>query len=242
MPAGIFTVILRCFGDLAGAVARLARLGDGPAGAAALRARTGDGEEALLEPHLPLPAALTADDGRGSGRGARSGTGFAGFLAGNLDGGFRAPRRFLEGDFEVVAQIGAALRPAAPPRAAEQIAEAEDVTEAAEDVPEVGEDCRIDAGAADVAHRGMAEPVVRRALVGVGEDRVRLGALLELLFGRLVAGIAVRVVLERQLAVGALHLDLGDGARDAEDLVVVAFAHALATLTMAGRSRRSPIM
>ena len=38
----------------------------------------------------------------------------------------------------------------------------------------------------------------------VGEHRVGLGRFLELLLGRLVARVAVRVVLQRQLAVGAL--------------------------------------
>ena len=46
---------------------------------------------------------------------------------------------------------------------------------------------------------------------GVGEHGVRLGRFLELLLGRLVARIAIRVVLHRQLAVGALQLGLGRG-------------------------------
>ena len=62
--------------------------------------------------------------------------------------GLGALRRFLEGDLEVVAQIGAALRTAAARAAAEQIAEAEDVAEAAEDVFEAGEDARIEAARA----------------------------------------------------------------------------------------------
>ena len=60
------------------------------------------------------------------------------------------------------------------------------------------------AGAADA---GVAEAIVGRALLRVGEHGVRLGRFLELLLGGLVAGIAVRVVLQRQLAVGALDLD-----------------------------------
>ena len=92
-----------------------------------------------------------------------------------------APRgRLLERDLEVVAQIGAALRAAAPAAAAEQIAEAEHVAEdVAEDVAELGEH------ATDRSRRrrrpptdaGMAEAVVQAALLGVGEDRVRFGAL-----------------------------------------------------------------
>ena len=55
----------------------------------------------------------------------------------------------------------------------------------------------------------MAEAVVEAALLGVGEHRVRLGRFLELLLGRLVARIAIRVVLHRQLAVRALDLAVG---------------------------------
>ena len=100
----------------------------------------------------------------------------------------------------------------------------------------------IEAARAGAAHAGMAEAVVGRALVGVGDDRVGLGRRLELLFGRRVARVAIGMVLERQLAIGALDLGVGGVAPDAEDLVVVPLAHPLATFTIAGRSRRSPSM
>ena len=82
------------------------------------------------------------------------------------------------------------------------------------------------------ADAGVAEAIVAGALVGVGEHRVGLGRFLELLLGRLVARVAIGVVLQRQLAVGALDLLIASRvAGDAEDLVVVALAHdALATL------------
>src|SRR5439155_14859443 len=67
-----------------------------------------------------------------------------------------------------------------------------------------------------------AEAVEVRALVGVGQDRVRLVHLFEPLLGFFVAAIAVGVVLHRELAIGLLELGLAGGARDAEDLVVVA--------------------
>ncbi len=113
-------------------------------------------------------------------------------------------RRLLERDLEVVAQVGAALRSAAPPPAAEHVAEAEDVAEPAEDVLEAGEDGGIEAARGRAAETGVTEAVVHVALVGVGEDRVGLGRFLELLFGCLVAGIAIGMVLQRQLAVRAL--------------------------------------
>ncbi len=159
----------------------------------------------------------------------------AGFVPRNLDAGLDALGRLLELDLEVVAKIGAALRTGAAPAAAKS----ENVAEAAEDVLEAGELRGIEALRA--AHAGVSEAVVARALVAVAQDRVRLGGFLELLFGGLVALVAIRVVLERELAIRALDLLIAGGAGDLEDLVVVAFAHdALATLTSAGRSRRSP--
>ena len=114
-------------------------------------------------------------------------------------------------DLEVVAQVGAALRAAAPAAAAEQIAEAEHV---AEDVGEVAELAKTDGSnpappPAARADAGVAEAIVEAALLGVGEDGVRFRRFLELLLGGLVARIAIRVILHRQLAVGALDLDVG---------------------------------
>ena len=89
----------------------------------------------------------------------------------------------------------------------------------------------------------MTEAVVHVPLVRVHEHGVGLGRFLEVVLGRLVAGIAVGVVLQRQLAVRALDLLIGRRTRHAQDLVIVSFAHAaLATLTMAGRRSLSPSM
>ena len=67
--------------------------------------------------------------------------------------------------------------------------------------------------------------VVLLALLGVAEDVVRLGDLLEALLGLLVAGVLVGVVLARELAVRLLDL-VGRGlALDAEHLVVVLCGH-----------------
>jgi len=67
----------------------------------------------------------------------------------------------------------------------------------------------------------VAEAVVTRALVRVAEDFVRLGGLLELLLGGLVAGILVRMVLDGELAERALQLLRSCGSGYPEDLVVV---------------------
>ena len=211
-------------GRAAVAAARLARLGDDAAGAAAVAARLGDGEEALLVADLADAAALRTRLRPGPARRARALARRAGLLARDADLRLGALGRGLEGDLEVVAQIGAAARAGAA--AAEGVAETEDVAEPAEDVAEVGEHRRVEALAAALVHAGVAEAIVGGALVAVGEDRVGLGRFLELLLGRVVARVAIGVVLERQLAVGALDLPVRGRARDAQDLVVVALSHA----------------
>ena len=71
----------------------------------------------------------------------------------------------------------------------------------------------------------MPEPVIAGALVGIREDRVGLGRLLELLLGVRVAGVLVRVQLVREPPVRGLdRLSVG-GALDAEDLVVISLLH-----------------
>src|SRR3989454_6057702 len=122
------------------AAAPLARVGDDLSRATALRARPRDGEEALLEADLSLAAALRALTRRRARRRAGSVTGLAVLLSRDLDRRFCAARRFLERDLEVVPQVGAALRSAAPAAAAKQIPETEDVTKTAEDVFEAGKD------------------------------------------------------------------------------------------------------
>ena len=71
----------------------------------------------------------------------------------------------------------------------------------------------------------MAVAVVGGALIGVAQHLVGLAGLLELLLGRMVAGIAVRMVLQRLLAVGALQFLIAGVARDAQNLVIICFAH-----------------
>ena len=103
--------------------------------------------------------------------------------------GLGAEDGLLEPEVEVVAQVGAAPRAAAA--AAEGIAEPEEV---AEDVAEVREDRGVEAGGS--AQPGVAVGVVALPLLGVAEDAVGLGPLLELLLRFLVPLVAVGVVLE----------------------------------------------
>ena len=80
---------------------------------------------------------------------------------------------------------------------------------------------------------------------------IGLAGLLEPFLGCVVAGVAVRMVLHRQLAVGALQFLVGGLAGDAQNLVIVCFAHSCirthsfvcfgleATRTSAGRKSLS---
>jgi hypothetical protein len=69
----------------------------------------------------------------------------------------------------------------------------------------------------------VSEAVIGGALLLIAQNRVGLAALLEALFGLGVSGIAVRVKLQRQLAIGALDLAVSRGASDAEYFVVISF-------------------
>src|SRR5262249_38045302 len=93
----------------------------------------------------------------------------------------------------------------------------EDVAEGLEDLLKAPEAARLSA----LAHAGVAELVVDLALLGVAEDFVRLGRLLEALLGLRVVLVAVGMELEGELAIRLLDLVLRGGARDAEDFVVV---------------------
>ena len=159
----------------------------------------------------------------------------------NLNRRFRTPGRLLERNLQIVPEIRAALRAAATAPAAEEIAEAEHVAQDVAQVAELREDRWVEPGASTRggAHARVAEAIVETSLLRVGEDGVRLGALLEFLFGELVARVAVRMELHRQPAVRALDFGVARGLGDLEHFVVVALAHAFATFTIAGRSRRS---
>ena len=74
-----------------------------------------------------------------------------------------------------------------------------------------------------------AEAVVARALLGVGQHRVRFVDGLELLLGLVVATVAVRMVRERQLAVSGLDGLIVGGAFHLEDGVII--RHAAASIT-----------
>ena len=149
-------------------------------------------------------------------------------LARNLNRRLGARRGFFEGDLEVVAQVRSALRAAAAPAAAEHVAEAERVAETREDVGEVGENRRVEAGAAPTRRSRRRDRSGRTAprFSAIGEHRVRFGRFLEALLGVAIVRVAIGVVLQRELAIRALDLLVRRLALDAQYLVVVALAHA----------------
>ena len=128
---------------------------------------------------------------------------------------FAAEDGVLEVDLDIDAAVGAALGltgAATGGCAAEE--RLEDVTEAAE----VG---TVEAASeVEALQSGVAEAVVRRALLGVRQDLVGLADFLEARFGAVVF-VAVRVVLHRQPAERLLQVFWRGVAGDAQYLVVV---------------------
>jgi hypothetical protein len=61
-------------------------------------------------------------------------------------------------------------------------------------------------------HGGVAEAVVGRALLAIGEHIVGLGGLLELLSASGIVRVAIRVILHRDPAIGLLDLLLVSAA------------------------------
>src|SRR5690606_5501494 len=210
--------------------AHRARLVDDHTGATALRARLGEREETLVAGHRAGAVA----GGAGSGPAGRFGAAAAAVgtrrLAPHLQRGGDAAERLLEGDRQVGAGVGAPHGPgaaAAPSR--EQVAEP---AETAEEVAQVLDADLLATEPAEAAEAaGAAAPesggdeaahlVVLLALLGVGEDRVRLRDFLETLFGFRVAGVGVGVELLGELAIGALDLLLGGVGRHLQDGVEV---------------------
>ncbi len=125
---------------------------------------------------------------------------------------------FLEGDFQIVAQVGAAGGGVAAAAAAGELAEhlVENVGEARGEVEAV-----VGRTSAAALEGGMTEAVVGRALLLVLEDVVGFVDLFELVLAGRVARIAVRMILHSELAVGLLE-GLGIGiAADPEQFVKI---------------------
>src|SRR5262249_10594338 len=93
----------------------------------------------------------------------------------------------------------------------------------AKDVAEICERGRIKATESAIAHTSMTKLIVTGALLTIDEHAVRFAGFLELLFRLRIVGIAVRVILHRQLAVRALDLLIAGAAFYAQNFVIIAF-------------------
>src|SRR5713226_9031716 len=150
----------------------------------------------------------------------------ASLVAANRDARLRAEERFLKLQRQVFPKIGAALHPAATASSAattaEDVAEAEQLSE---DIAEVLKHRGIKARALPrtAAKSGMAIAVIDGALVRVGQHGIGFADFLEFIFRVRIVGIAVRMKLQRQLAIGALEFLLRDRTGHAQHFVVVAF-------------------
>ncbi len=135
-----------------------------------------------------------------------------------FDGSRCAPRRLDQLDLQLHEQVRARPRPAPP--LGEQVAEqtaAEDVAEGRHDV--VG---RSEVVGGRPIQAGMTVAVVALALVRIREDLVGLRRFLEALRCLVVTRIAVRVILERHLAIGFLDIFGRGFATDPKHFVKVA--------------------
>jgi len=134
-----------------------------------------------------------------------------------------AKNRLLKFQMQVFAQIGSALGSTAPsPALPEHVAKSKNV---AKDIAEILEDCGIESrrATARTAKPGVSKAVIQRSLLTVGQNRVSLGDLLELIFRLRIIGISVRMVRHRKLAIGALYFDFRGSASDTQHLIKIAF-------------------
>src|SRR5580658_453978 len=200
-----------------------ARIGNHAARSLAGRTSPRDAEKALLVPHLPTASAGTAGCWTFARRGSRPTAIFAGFVTPHHHARLGAECSLFELDGYVFAQISAALHPAAAASAAsEGIAEAEEL---AEDFAEILERRGVEACArtGGAAHAGMAEAVVERALLRVGQYGVGLGDFFEAFFRIRIVRIAVGMVLHGELAISALEFHLARRTAHRQYFVIIAF-------------------
>ena len=144
------------------------------------------------------------------------------------DGG--AEHGLLEGDVGDGLEILPPRRAGRAPLAATAEGAAPTSTGAEERLEQVAEAAASEHVAHVLAARRTTDPLLAVAVVagpriGVAEHLIGLGDLLELLLGRGIAGVRIRVQLASALAVRLLQLLRGRITRDAEQLVVVSHSH-----------------
>jgi hypothetical protein len=134
--------------------------------------------------------------------------------------------RFLEFQGDVLAQIGSALSTAAASAASSTSKKITKPEEVAKNIAEILKNAGIKTGGSRrrAAYASVPESIIEPALLLIGQNRVGFAALLKFLLRIRIVGIAVRVILQRELAVRALDLNVGSRAVYAEYLVIVTFA------------------
>jgi len=216
---------------------RARRLYDVP-GTAANGAGLLNGEKPLLCPNLPSsPAGFTRS--RLSTRlGAGPAAPFALYLSGHLDIDGITADRLLQGKLQLIAQIGTAEYPAAAAGTA-----AKDIPEnITKDVAErIGAGTEAAAGCLACLHAGVAELLVGRPLLGVGQNLVGFLGFLKFALGIGVVRIAVRVMLHGQATIRLLELSIPSGPIAPQDLVIVALGHHLSLNVTRGRVVTHPL-
>src|SRR5438445_10526055 len=189
----------------------------------ARRACPRDSEKSLRVTQLATATAGLASLNAGAFFRACAVASLAVFLARQLDLGSHSRGGFLERERHVVAQVGSALCSATPATAAassKQILEAKKISE---NVVEILEDGAVETLTGACAGKSrVTVGVVNLSLLSVAQDAVSFGALAELHF-RLgfVFRIAVRMPLQRRLAVGRFDFVDRCRSRNAQDFVVI---------------------
>jgi hypothetical protein len=185
----------------------------------------------LLVADLTAPTARAAIGGRFPGSGTGAATILANFVAADSDLSFCAEYRFIELECDVLAEVGSALRTrtTAAAASAKEVPETEKFSE---DVAEILKHGGIEA-ARTAAYAGMPESVVHGTLLAINQDRVGFRYFFELFFGVGIVGVAVGVILQRELAISTLNLLLIRRSRYTQDFVIVA-------LSVTGQNRSSP--
>ncbi len=131
----------------------------------------------------------------------------------------RPERRLSQRDQYFNLDIATAARSAGA-GASKKGAERAVAKEGLEDILEATE--RVAARGCSCARHLVAVGVVGPARLGVGEDLVSFGELLEAVLGPRVAGVCIGVVFAGELAVSLLYLRFRGSVGEAQDLVVVA--------------------
>src|SRR5579862_5579618 len=184
-------------------------------------AGTGHAEKSLLVADLAATATGPAWNRGLAGSRPCPSAFFAGLMAAHVYRGFGAKNCLFKFQRDVFAKIGAALcTGAAAGPSTKKVSEAEKVTE---DFADILEDGWVEPSHASAIDSGVSVTVVGSTLIGVSQDGVGFAALFKFLFRVRVVGVAVRMKLQRQLAICAFDFLVAGLAGNSQHLVVIAF-------------------